>query len=148
MDRDFTSRNDEERQRLSDLLNRLTSEDLSRTLEAGWTISVVLAHLAFWDRRGHLLLDGWRRGLVPPLTPSWYSDTLNDTLLPEWQALPPTETVRLAIEAAEAIDATIRTLEDGIVEEILRRDEGWRVNRWRHRREHIEQIERALRPRA
>jgi hypothetical protein len=37
------------RQRLRDLVARLDEVSLTRTLDGGWTVSALIAHLAFWD---------------------------------------------------------------------------------------------------
>jgi hypothetical protein len=47
----YTRENTAEREHLIALANRLTDEQLSRTVEAGWTVAGILAHLAFWDQR-------------------------------------------------------------------------------------------------
>ena len=36
---------------LRHVLERLSTEDLQRSLGGNWTVTTALAHLAFWDRR-------------------------------------------------------------------------------------------------
>lgn len=130
---------------LKALIGTLEDRDFDRDLGEGWTVATAFAHLAFWDRRGKLLLERWQAGdVVPADMPDWYSDTLNDSLVDEWRAIPRHEAARLAIEAATAIDATIAALDDRVAAEIIARGETWRLTRSNHRREHIEQIERCL----
>ena len=57
LDRAYVSENAAESEHLQALIRRLTDEQLARPLEAGWTVSAVLAHLAFWDQRALVLLD-------------------------------------------------------------------------------------------
>lgn len=144
MDRSYIEENDRERKRLTALLKGLSDEDLRRPLEGEWTVSAALGHLAFWDRRGLMFIEGWPKGKVPAKDPAWYADVLNGALLPTWLALPPREAVRLALEAAEAIDRVVATLDEALIQEFIAREETWRFNRWRHRREHIDEIEKAL----
>jgi hypothetical protein len=47
MNNPYTLNNQTECQHLVTLTNRLTDEDLTHPLEAGWTVSGVLGHLAF-----------------------------------------------------------------------------------------------------
>ena len=145
MDPELTAENEAQRERLAALVGDLGDADLERSLGGGWTVAMSLAHLAFWDRRATLLLDHWERGESPPADePGWYSDLLNETLLVQWRALPPRETARLALEAAAGVDRKIETLDAAVAAAISERGESWRLQRSTHRREHIEQIERAL----
>ncbi len=49
MEHDWIALNAAATSRLNALLNRLTPTDYARS-EDGWTVSAMLAHLAFWDR--------------------------------------------------------------------------------------------------
>jgi hypothetical protein len=148
MSRDEISQNNAERERLLRLTRALSVQELSKEMDDGWTVATGVAHLAFWDRRAALLLDRWSRGNLPPRRePGWDTpEVLNEALLPQWRALAPVESVRLALEAAAAVDLRVEKLDPRIFEEIAISDESWLVKRFRHRREHLDQIERALRP--
>jgi hypothetical protein len=56
MERPFVAENTRERERLIALVARLTDEELSLSLEMGWTIASAFAHLAFWDQRAWVLM--------------------------------------------------------------------------------------------
>jgi len=146
MERTPTEHNAAERAQLSALVERLGERELGFSLGGGWTVAVALAHLAFWDRRARLLLDRWERGARPPPgEDEWPGDAvINGSLLAEWQALPPQEAARLAIEAADAVDARVVSLDASTLEAIVAGGESWLVRRALHRREHLDQIERAL----
>jgi hypothetical protein len=146
MERAPTEHNAAERAQLAALVARLGERELGLSLGGGWTVAVALAHLAFWDRRALLVLDRWERGKRPPAVESEWSgdEVINGALLAEWQALPPPEAVRLAIEAAHAVDARVARLDAGTLEAIVAGGESWLVRRALHRREHLDQIERAL----
>jgi hypothetical protein len=136
--------NTAERERLESLTARLSDDDLVRVLPNGWTVAVALAHLAFWESLDAELLTGWQKGLVPPVEPDWYADTYNEALLPLWQALPPRDAVRLAVDAMSRCDAAVASLDDALVGQIRARGEMWLVRRYLHRREHLGQIEAEL----
>ncbi len=82
---------------------------------------------------------------MPPAgVPDWYDDLPNEFLRHEWSAIPGPAAGRLAIEAAEAVDARIASLPAEIESQVLARGERFRLARSNHRREHVDQIEAAL----
>jgi len=54
--RKYWRRNEWERLQLQSLVEKLSDEDLTRPMPSGWTPAAVLAHLAFWDIRAHILV--------------------------------------------------------------------------------------------
>ncbi len=48
-DRSYVEQNERELRRLRSLLGRLSDDKLSRPMDAGWTLSALLVHMAFWD---------------------------------------------------------------------------------------------------
>ena len=118
----------------------------SADLGGGWTVSMALAHLAFWD--------GWHRarwqhaaetGLVaPPPVADEVSNRANEALEPTWRALAPDRAAALALEAADAADAFIAGLSDASVDAAREAGGGRWVDRWPHRQDHVDQIRRAL----
>src|SRR4051794_19219710 len=70
MDTSHLARNQAAMQRLTDLVGRLTDDDLARSLGGGWTIKAALAHLAFWDRYAVALLDDWSAHGFQPVASS------------------------------------------------------------------------------
>ena len=134
------------RERLRSRVQSLTDAQLGRDAGGGWTVAVALAHLAFWDRRALLSFERWEQGQPPPANfPSEYEiDLLNDALLAEWRALAPREAGRLALAAADAVDAKVAALAAPVMAAIEARAEPWRLRRSRHRNEHLDQVDRAL----
>ena len=103
MERPFVSENARARERLRGLVDRITDEELSLTLnDAGWTIAVALAHLAFWDQRRLVLIQKWKqKGVFPsPID----ADIVNDALIPFFRALQPREAANLSVSSAETLD--------------------------------------------
>jgi len=145
MDRPWIAANQQARERLYAVLGSLEVRDLTQPLDERWRLATAFAHLAFWDRRAALLIRHWQQGDVPPPDePHWYGDDLlNDGLVDEWNALPVSEAVRLAVEAAALVDLAVRDLDDATAEVILARGEDWLLHRWRHRLEHLDAVEAA-----
>jgi len=146
-DRSYVAANREERNRLEALLARLSDQELGRPLEAGWTIAAVLGHLAFWDQRILVLIEQWRKGgaaAIPKQLDESSVDWINDATKPMLLAVPPRRAAELMMSIANAVDATV----DALPEELVSRNTaaGNPVNLLRatHRREHREEIERAL----
>jgi hypothetical protein len=137
--------NAEQCRRLAALVDRLGDDDLVRTSSTGWTVSMMLANLAFWDRWAAHLIHRWRTGEMPPPTvASWYDDAMNTTLLDQWRALPPRTAARLAIEAAQAVDHEVAHAETPVIMAITAAHEGHLIHRHRQRREALDQIEQIV----
>jgi hypothetical protein len=127
--------------RLQTLVARFGTRD--RDLSGGWTVGVALAHLAFWDRRAVHLLDHWREhGVAANDHPD--DDILNTVLLDEWRALPFLKSGELAVEAANAVNFLVEKLDTKTVEAIMSCGDDWLLRRGRHRREHLDQIDRVF----
>jgi hypothetical protein len=146
-DRTYVSENRAELERLRALVDRLSDQELSRPMEAGWTVAGVLAHLAFWDYRIVTLLDQWGpdgRGTAPRAIDEAAVDWINDASKPLCLGLPPRVAARMAIDAAVAADQRVA----GLLETQLavNKDAGGPISvlRAEHRREHLDEIERAL----
>lgn len=142
MDRSYVAENDAERERMRALVERLTDDDLRRSVgHGGWTAAVALAHLAYWDRRAVDSLEQWQR------TGVWMSwdnaDAVNDGMLPQWLAMPVREAAREALAAAEAIDQKVETVPPDLAEKALAQRPRSLI-RALHRRDHLDEIERAL----
>ena len=141
-DKSYVDENNKERERLSNLINRLKPEDLTHPMEAGWTVSAVLAHLAFWDLRASLLIDKWKIEGIETIP--WDIDMVNDTTVPFLLAIPPRTAAELAIKFATEIDHKIEQLPDTFVKEIEINGKTVRLNRANHRRGHLDDIEKVL----
>jgi hypothetical protein len=58
MEQTYIAENQKERERMRMLVKGVTDEQLKFVIyKEGWTIAVVLAHLAFWDRRRLVLME-------------------------------------------------------------------------------------------
>jgi hypothetical protein len=138
----YALENTASRQQLGALIARLSEAELRLPLASGWSISAVLAHLAFWDQRALVLLHRWQaQGIGPSLVDV---DAINDATLVLCAALPPHAAAGLALSSAAAIDQEIDNLPDGFLVEVEAGGPAVRLDRSQHRREHLQQIEQAL----
>jgi hypothetical protein len=146
-DRSYVTENQTQLARLEALVGKLGDRELSRPLEAGWTVAGVLAHLAFWDYRIVALLDAWgadERGTPPPACPEAAVNWINDAGKPLCLGLPPRTAARMAVEAAVAADQRVAALTDAALAANTAAGSPISVHRAEHRREHLDEIERAL----
>ena len=129
-------------ERIRSIGGRLSDDQLRTPVGEHWTVAITMAHLAFWDRRA---LDSLQRSVAAGRPEAADVDiVVNDLSLPLWAAIPPREAVRLALEAAEATDAFVATLDGPLAEQLLAAHVRW-VRRSLHRTEHLDEAEAALR---
>ena len=141
MDRSFIDCNRASTERIRKMAARLSDDEMQHPVGEHWTVAIVMAHLAFWDRRVMAILDMTEREgkLFIPQT-----DVLvNDVSLPLWAAIPPRAAARLAIETAEALDRRLEGLAPALLEEIYAYNPRW-VMRALHRDEHLDDVAAAL----
>jgi hypothetical protein len=145
MDRSFIERNHTSTRRIRDLAARLSDAEMQTPVGEHWTVAIVFAHLAFWDRRVMYVLDMTQRDgklFIPEI-----DIFVNDLSLPLWAAIPPREAVRIAIESAEAVDKQLEGFPPALLEEIYTYNKRW-VERGMHRGEHLDEAEAALKYKA
>jgi hypothetical protein len=142
MDRPFIIENSRELQRLRALVERLSDDELSLPLGTDWTLSVALAHLAFWDRWALVLIRKWKSSGIEssPIDP----DVINDSLLPTWLALNPRVAANLAVSAAEEIDRELANSSSDFIAALESMGEPYRLYRSIHRKMHLDQMEESL----
>jgi hypothetical protein len=131
-----------EREHLIRLANRLAESQLMHPMPAGWTVAAVLAHLAFWDQRGLVLLEKWAdEGIGPsPID----TDAVNEVTRILCLGIPPRAAAQLAIDCAARIDAAIEQLSPQFAADVMEKGKTVRLNRADHRRTHLGEIERVL----
>jgi hypothetical protein len=143
VDRSYIDRNNAERHRLRELVERLSDDELMRPMPGGWTVSAVLAHMAFWDARGLYYMDRWEGGIDPAgedLEPEDI-DWVNDASKPLCLALPPRRAAQLALEVAEETDRRVEALSDALLQKIMDAGQPLNLLRAEHRKEHLDDIE-------
>lgn len=142
MDRSFIERNRASTNRMRELASRLSDEEMGTPVGEHWTVSIIFAHLAFWDRRVMYVLDITERDgkLFNPEIDIF----VNDLSLPLWAAIPPGEARRIGIETAETLDKRLEVFPPALLEEIYTYNPRY-VVRALHRGEHLDEAEAALR---
>jgi hypothetical protein len=145
-DRSYISTNDAERGRLTALVARASDADLAHAMPAGWTVAAVLGHLAFWDQRVLALLEAWERGVAPPPHHQGDVDWINDAGKPFLLALPPRKAADMAVAIAEAVDRKVAALSDNVIARNVAAGSPLNLVRGQHRKEHLDEIERLLKP--
>jgi hypothetical protein len=138
----YVEENARQRERLRSLIGRLSDQDLNRPVFGEWTVAGLLAHVAFWDSRGLLLLKKWKKSGVESSPRD--VDVLNDAMLPLLLAIPPRKAAEFVLKTAEAIDKEIEELSPDLISEIESKPEHFSLDRARHRQNHIADIESAL----
>ncbi len=124
------------------LVRRLGDEELEQSLEAGWNVASVLAHVAYWDQRAAVLIEKWEKEGVGPSEND--IDVVNEAMRVFLLAIPPRAAAEMAVAYAEKIDQIIARLSPEMLATIARDGQTVRLNRGSHRRMHCEQIEKAL----
>jgi hypothetical protein len=138
--------NIEQRERLVEIVGRLTADDLGREVMPEWTIGALLAHLAFWDR---LVIERWTRAIadgdtIPMSLSEVLTDLINGASLAQWLVMPGALAGREAVAAAEAVDGYVEGLEAARIDAAEAAGLGRLVDRSRHRMEHLDMIEAVL----
>ena len=141
MDKSFVDRNRASTSRIRELVARLSDEEMKHPVGEHWTVSIALAHLAFWDRRIMYVLDMTERDrklFIPEI-----DIFVNDLSLPLWAAIPPRDSARITIETAETLDKRLEAFSPALLEEIYAYNQRW-VVRALHRGEHLDEVDAAL----
>jgi hypothetical protein len=140
---EYLSENEIWLERLVNLAKRLSERDLNHPMEAGWTVSAVLVHMAFWDIRIVTLLRKWQaEGLVAPSVID--SDVINEVSRHLCLAVPVHTAAEMAVTWARNANQAIAALNPALAAEIQEKAPNVRLDRAHHRQAHIEDIEKAL----
>lgn len=135
VDRSFVELNQASTERMQTLAARLTDEQLQTRVGEHWTVAIVFAHIAFWDRRVGYVLD-----MTAKEGKAFNPDIdiyVNDLSLPLWAAIPPRAAVRIALENAKALDKRLAEYPPEALELVYELNQRW-VIRARHRNQHLD----------
>ena len=141
----FVQENTASRTRLEALVGSLSADDMSCSNASGWTVSALLAHLAYWDRRVLVLLRRWKQAEVDysPVDP----DAVNDAIKPLCLKLEPAAAKELCLSSAWEVDSELESISAVLVEQIEASQNHFRFNRGLHRSNHLNEIEAILKER-
>jgi hypothetical protein len=143
VDRSFIERNRISTNRIREMAG-LSDAEMGTPVGEHWTVAILLAHLAFWDRRVMLILDATERD--HKITAAQIDIGVNDLSLPLWAAVPPREALRIASETAQALDQRLETFAPDLLAELQAVSPRW-VDRSLHRNEHLDEAVAALKQR-
>ncbi len=141
IDRSFIELNRASTERIRALAARLTDEEMQTKVGEHWTVAIVFAHLAWWDRRVMYVLDMTEKDgrlFIPEI-----DIFVNDLSLPLWAAIPPRAAARIAIETSETLDKRLEEYSPELLEEIYNYNKRW-VIRALHRGEHLDEADAGL----
>jgi hypothetical protein len=124
-------------QRMREIVNGLSEEELSQNVGDDWPIFLILAHLAFWDQRViHVIEMGRKNNVVnAPL----FDLQLNDILAPILRAIPPAEAAKMAINVAGSVDQLLEECAPEFIDEMMKVNNRL-VDRSLHRNGHLDDI--------
>ena len=143
----YDAENTTERELMRGLIERLDDAHLRSAANPDWTVAGVLAHLAFWDARVIYFVERWLDGRSAPSARDHEAedvDWINDSSRPLAHALAPRAAADLALSLAEQADALVAKLAASIVDANAAAGDPVHLQRWEHRRVHLDEIERAL----
>ena len=141
IDPSYKGLNRASKERIRALAERLTDEEMQTKVGEHWTVGIVFAHLAWWDRRIMYVLDMTKKDgklFIPEI-----DIFVNDLSLPLWAAVPPRDAARIAIETSETLDKRLEEYSPALLEEIYNYNKRW-VIRALHRNEHLDEADAAL----
>ncbi|TAJ19259.1 MAG: hypothetical protein EPO65_07120 [Dehalococcoidia bacterium] len=136
--------NDASLSELRALVGRLSDADLTHTLGGGWTVASALGHVAFWDMRAAVMADRWKLAGAPSGL-NIDDEGVNEALDPLLLTASGRGLATMALAAALAANTAIARLQPELAALGFSEGSVFNTGRHAHRREHIEQIEQALR---
>lgn len=146
MDKSLVNENTKSRERLRKFVAGATDAELKLVIyKEGWTIAVMLGHLAFWDERRRVMIKVWKKEGVSATPYEW--DIINDTLIPILLAVPPRQAAELAVITAEKLDKELEELPADMIKAIEALNEPTTLDRAHHRNMHLDEIDALLKAR-
>jgi hypothetical protein len=98
----FAESNRLQTERLKRIVQHLPENMFAMRLPNGWTISGILAHVAFWDRQRLCLMRRWASGNM--CNGGYDGNLFNETMQPLLEMIPHELVVKATIQAAEEVD--------------------------------------------
>jgi hypothetical protein len=132
-----------ERQRLHDMADGLSDDDLRRRLDNGLTVAAVLVHLAFWDEYCTALLKQWEQSGFAASRSNY--GAFNAAIGHLASTIAPRAALELAVAAADAADRQVEAIAPDLAAAIIEGGSERMLTRAAHRRQHLDQIEGIVR---
>ncbi|MBW3589970.1 MAG: hypothetical protein KY429_11180 [Actinobacteria bacterium] len=128
-------------ERVRTIVTSLNPDSLRGALENEWTVSSMLAHLAFWDRWVETRWDHFSRTGSFHELPDDITTLVNQAALSHWLALPSGESVRLCLDSASSVTSRIEQLSTDEVKAALKTNRPAMVDRTLHWYPHLDEVE-------
>ena len=141
LDPTYIEQNRASTERIRTLIARLSDDEMQTKVGEHWTVSIALAHLAWWDRRVMYVLDMTEKDgklFVPEI-----DIFVNDLSLPLWAVIPSRDAARICIETSETLDKRLEEYSPELLEEIYNYNKRL-VVRALHRNEHLNEVDAGL----
>jgi hypothetical protein len=141
VDRSFVEENRAATNRIRKFAESLSDAQLQHPIGEHWTAGVMFAHMAFWDGRVMAVLDATEQAgkfAAPSI-----DLVVNDISLDLWKAIPPREAAKIALTSAEKLDKRLETYPPNLLEQVSEFNVRY-LFRSRHRNEHLDEAEQAL----
>ncbi len=138
----YSEANSTSRKEYAEFVAKLSDKDLVTHMPADWTVSAVLAHLAFWDFRAITLIKKWQETGVGDSPND--TDVVNEATRPLFIAIEPRRALQLSLDYAAELDALIDSLDADFIRAIEERGKAVRLDRAHHRYMHMNDIKAAL----
>lgn len=127
---------------LAGFVASLTDKQLTTAMPAGWTVSAVLVHLAFWDFRAITLIKKWQNEGISA-SPNDI-DVVNEATRPFFAAVEPRRAAVLSLDYAHQLDELVDSLDPAFLQAIEETGKTVRLDRSRHRTMHMNDIKTVL----
>jgi hypothetical protein len=145
---DYVAENARELSRMRRIVDRLSEDELSRSVNESWTVAGVLGHIAFWDGRALALAEKLSRGgtFSPDDDEPEDVDWINDASRPLILAIPPADAATVALRISDETDRRMASLPPALIARSWPSDPSSPLNLLRasHRAEHLDEIEASL----
>jgi Mycothiol maleylpyruvate isomerase N-terminal domain. len=138
----YSEANSKSRKDYAEFVAQLSDRDLATPMPANWTVTGVLAHLAFWDFRAITLIKKWQESGVSE-SPNDV-DVVNEATRPLFNSLDGHTARQLSLEYAGELDALVDSLDAEFIRAIEERGKNVRLDRAHHRYAHMDDIKAAL----
>jgi DinB superfamily len=138
----FVQENSESRRKLEGVVRGLSETELTRANAGGWTVSALLAHLAFWEQRALVLMRRRKaNGLdESPIDPN----AMKDALMPFYLGIDPCKSAELCLSSTAAVDAELESVTAELFDQIEAGLTYDRFSRALHRVDHMNDIAHIL----
>lgn len=138
----YSELNRQSRQKVLTFCSELSNIEMECSMPAGWTVSGVLVHLAFWDLRAYTLLNLWQESGIgaSPID----TDVANESMRVICCSFPPQKAIRLFLESAQKIDSLIDLLTPEFLASVEQNGKTVHLDRSEHRECHLEEIQTAI----